>query len=104
MEKMPMPKPASLMIAIGLPHGEGAQDEDGLDREHDGNGGKDIVEEAVCSIAERLVRDGAPAIRQVRLVARAYEDMAQAALKKDHHALADAAADACDALRGLIED
>jgi hypothetical protein len=101
-----MRKPASLMIAIGLgrPHGEEGQDEDALDREQDGNGEQDIVEEAVCSIAERLIRDGPPAIRQVRLVARAYEDMAQAAMKKDHHALEEAAADACDALRGLIED
>jgi hypothetical protein len=93
------------MIAIGLPHGEG-QDEDQLDRERDGNGGQDqdIVEEAVCSIAERLVREGPPMIRAVRLLARAYEDMAQAAMKKDHHALEEAAADACDAMRTVIED
>jgi hypothetical protein len=93
------------MIAIGLPHGEG-QDEDQLDRERDGNGGQDqdIVEEAVCSIAERLVREGPPMIRAVRLLARAYEDMAQAAMKKDHHALEEAAADACDAMRLVIGD
>jgi hypothetical protein len=99
------------MIAIGLPggpHGEGQDDEpneDNLDREgHGGGGGQDIVEEAVCSIAERLVREGPPMIRAVRLLARAYEDMAQAAMKKDHHALEEAAADACDAMRTVIGD
>jgi hypothetical protein len=95
-----MPKPG-LMIAI-LPHGE--QDEDNLDRERDGNGGQDIVEEAISSIAERLVREGPPMIRAVRLLARAYEDMAQAAMKKDYHALEDAAADAYDAMRTVIGD
>jgi hypothetical protein len=102
-----MRKPASLMIAIGLghPHGEGGlQDEDALDREQDGNGEQDIVEEAVCSIAERLIRDGPPMIRAVRLLARAYEDMAQAAMKKDHHALEEAAADACDAMHNVMKD
>src|SRR5437879_4055697 len=95
-----MPK---LTIAIGLPHAGEEQDEDSLDRERDGKGG-DIVEEAVSSIAERLVREGPPMIRAVRLLARAYEDMAQAAMKKDYHALEDAAADACDAMRTVIGD
>jgi hypothetical protein len=98
-----MRKP-TLMISVGMsPHGEG-QDEDNLDREGHGGKGDDIVEEAVSSIAERLVREGPPMIRAVRLLARAYEDMAQAAMKKDHHALEEAAADACDAMRTVIED
>jgi hypothetical protein len=93
------------MIAIGLPGGpHGEQDEDGLDREHDDKGESDIVEDAVCSIAEKLVRDGPPMIRAVRLLARAFEDMGQAAMKKDHHALEEAAADACHAWRDVMKD
>jgi hypothetical protein len=103
-EAIAMAKPPSLMIAIGLPGRHGEDDEDQLDREQDGNGKQDIVEEAICSIAERLIRDGPPMIRAVRLLARAYEDMAQAAMKKDHHALGEAAADACDAMRSVIAD
>ena len=93
------------MIAVGMPgHGEDSQDEDQLDREKDGEGGKDIAEEGICSIAETLIRGGPSAIRSVRLLARGLEDMAQAAMKKDKYALEEAAADACDAMRSLIED
>jgi hypothetical protein len=92
------------MIAIGLPGPHGAQDEDSLNREQDGGGeDNDLATEAITSIAERLVRDGPSTIRLVRLLARGIEDMAQAAMKRDHHALEEAAADACDALRGLID-
>jgi hypothetical protein len=98
----------TLMIAVGIPSAHGEDDEDDprikSGDEQDGNGKQDIVEEAVCSIAERLIRDGPPMIRAVRLLARAYEDMAQAAMKKDHHALGEAAADACDAMRSVIAD
>jgi hypothetical protein len=94
----------SLMIAIGLPHGEGAPDEDGLNREQDNGGDSDIAEEGILGIAECLLREGPPAIRLVRLLARGLEDMAQAAIAKDHHALEEAAGDACDAMRGLIKD
>jgi hypothetical protein len=95
----------TLMIAVGLPGGpHGENDEDALDRERDGgNGDDDLATEAITSIAERLVRDGPSTIRLVRLLARGIEDMAQAAMKRDHHALEEAAADACDALRGLID-
>jgi len=101
---MAMRKP-TLMIAVGLggPHGEQQDDEDNLNREREGNG-RDIAEEGICGIAETLVRGGPPAIRAVRLLARGLEDMAQAAMKKDNYALEEAAADACDAMRSLIED
>jgi hypothetical protein len=96
------------MLAIGLPSrlahedDERGQDEDGLNREQDGGGEKDIAEEGICSIAETLIRDGPPAIRLVRLLARGLEDMAQAAMKRDQAALEDAAGEACDAMRELI--
>src|SRR5262245_18868342 len=100
---MAMPKPPSLMIAIGLPSHHGEQDdEDSLNREQGGE--RDIGEEAVCRIAERLIRNGPTMIRSVRLLARALEDMAQAAMKRDSHALEEAAADACEAMRSTIED
>src|SRR5262245_59759723 len=100
---MAMPKPPSLMIAIGLPSHRGEQDdEDNLQREREGNG-RDIAEEGICGIAETLVRGGPPAIRAVRLLARGLEDMAQAAMKKDNYALEEAAADACDAMRSRLE-
>jgi hypothetical protein len=94
------------MIAIGLPglHGEEGpgQDENHLDREQ-GNDG-DIAEEGILGIAECLLREGPPAVRLVRLLARGLEDMAQAVMAKDHHALEEAAGDACDAMRNLIKD
>jgi hypothetical protein len=96
-------KPASLMIAIGLP-GLHGQDEDNLNREQDNGGEKDATEEAICGIAETLIRDGPPAIRAVRLLARGLEDMAQAVKAKDHAALEEAAAMACDAMRSVIGD
>ncbi len=58
----------------------------------------------ILGIAECLLREGPPAVRLVRLLARGLEDMAQAAMAKDHHALEEAAGDACDAMRGLIKD
>jgi hypothetical protein len=102
-----MPKPAGhLTIAIGLPgaHGEGVQDEDALDREHDGNGEKDVVADGIMTIVDCLLHEGPPAIRRLRLVARAFEDMAQAVMAKDHHALEEAAADAHKALSDLTAD
>jgi hypothetical protein len=93
-----------LMIAIGLPHGEGAQDEDGLDHEHAGNGEKNVVEDGLMTIVADLLHKGAPAIRRLRLVARAFEDMAQAALAKDHRGLEEAVCAAHEALSDLTAD
>src|SRR5262245_64355698 len=85
---MAMRRPASIMIAVGMPGPHGGEqdgDEDNLQREREGNG-RDIAEEGICGIAETLVRGGPPAIRAVRLLARGLEDMAQAAMKKDNYA------------------
>jgi hypothetical protein len=97
-------KGPTIALMIGMPHGEEGpgQDEDNIDREQ-GND-DDIAEQGILGIAECLLRDGPPAIRLVRLLARGLEDMAQAAIAKDHHALEEAAGDACDAMRSLIED
>ena len=102
---MVMRKPASLMIAIGLPgpHGNEGQDEDSLNREQDGGNGDDIASEAIVNIVHNLHRGGPLAIRRVRLLARGLEDLCQAVMKKDDYALEEAAADARDALNNLID-
>src|SRR5436309_14911751 len=108
---MAMRKPGpSIMLAIGLPSrlaqddDERGHDEDNLNRERDEDGEKDTAEQGILAVAETLLRDGPPAIRLVRLLARGLEDMAQAAMKRDHAALEDAAGEACDAMRKLTKD
>ena len=92
---------AGLMIAIGLPHGEG-QDEDDLNREHGGNGDDDIATEAICSIARNLHQGGPAAVRDLRKFTRALEDMCQAHMERDSHGFDDAAHSARDALHDMI--
>src|SRR5215831_8708388 len=95
---------AKLMIAIGLPHGEG-QDEDGLDRERDdGNGDSDVATEAIMSIVNNLKDNKASAVRDIRAFTAALEDLCQAFMDKDYHAVGDAADAARDALHNLIRE
>jgi hypothetical protein len=96
-----MPKPASLMIAIGLPHGE-AQDEDSLDREQDGDDG-DLATEAVMSIVRNLQHGKAAAVRELRAFTGALEALCDAFMDRDYHAVGDAASDARDALNAMLK-
>jgi len=100
-----MPKPPSLMIAIGLPshHGE-AQDEDGLDREHQDDGGDDVATEAIVSIVNHLKHAKASAVRDIRAFTAALEDLCQAFVDRDYHRVGEAASDARDALHELISE
>jgi hypothetical protein len=97
-----MPKPASLMIAIGLPHAEG-QDEDQLDREQDGNGDDDLATEAVMSIVRNLQHGKAAAVRELRAFTGALEALCDAFMERDYHAVGDAASDARDALNAMLK-
>jgi hypothetical protein len=98
-----MPKPTSLMIAIGLPGPHGAQDEDSLNREQDGGGeDNDIATEAIVSIVHNLHRGGPSAVRDLRKFTAALEAMCEAFMARDRKGLEDAASDARDALEGMI--
>jgi hypothetical protein len=99
-----MRKPASLMIAFSLPgaHGD-APDEDSLNREQGDDGDDDIAGDATVAIVECLHK-GPSGIRDVRLLARGLEDMAQAVMSHDDKALEDAACDFHEVLSGMIED
>ena len=97
-----MPKPASLMIAIGLPHAEG-QDEDSLDREQDGNGDDDLATEAVMSIVRNLQHGKASAVRELRAFTAALEALCDAFMSRDYHAVGDAASDARDVLNVMLK-
>jgi hypothetical protein len=96
------------MIAIGLPggpHGEDSQDEDNLQREHDGDGGDDdIATEAIVSIVHNLHRGGPSAVRDLRRFTSALEDMCETFMSRDRKGFEDAASDARDALEGMIGD
>jgi hypothetical protein len=96
-----MPKPASLMIAIGLPHGE-AQDEDSLDREQDGDDG-DLATEAVMSIVRNLQHGKAAAVRELRAFTGALEALCDAFMDRDYHAVGEAASDARDVLNVMLK-
>jgi hypothetical protein len=98
-----MRKPTSLMIAFSLPgaHGEEASDEDSLNREQ--GDGDDVAQQATISIVQCLHK-GPSGIRDVRLLARGLEDMAQAVMSHDDKALEDAACDFHEVLSGMIED
>ena len=99
------PRPHSLMIAIGLPGRHGEQDEDGLDRERDDNNGDDdIATEAICSIVKHLEHGKASAVRTLRAFTAALDDMCEAFMQRDYHAVGDAADAARDALHNLISD
>jgi hypothetical protein len=98
-----MPKPASLMIAIGLPHAEG-QDEDHLDREQDGNGDDgDLATEAVMNIVRNLQHGKASAVRELRAFTAALEALCDAFMERDYHAVGEAASDARDVLNVMLK-
>ena len=102
---MAMPPKPSLMIAIGLPshHGE-QQDEDSLQREHDGDGGddSDIATEAIVSIVNHLKDSKASAVRDIRAFTAALEALCDAFMERDYHGVGEAADTARDALHNLI--
>src|SRR2546429_9455148 len=98
-----MPKPA-LMIAIGLPHAEGQQDEDSLDRERDGNGDDgDLATEAVMTIVRNLQHGKASAVRELRAFTGALEALCDAFMERDYHAVGEAASDARDVLNVMLK-
>ena len=98
-----MPKPASLMIAIGLPHGE-AQDEDSLDREGHGGKGDDIATEAIVQIVRNLHEGGPSAVRDLRRFTLALEGICEAYMAKDSHGVEEAASEAVDVLNDMLSE
>jgi hypothetical protein len=98
-----MPKPTSLMIAIGLPGPHGEQDEDALNREQDGGGeDNDIATEAIVSIVHNLHLGGPSAVRDLRAFTAALDAMCEAFMARDRKGFEDAASNARDALEGMI--
>jgi hypothetical protein len=91
------------MIAVGLPHGE-AQDEDSLNREHDDNGGDDLATEAIVNIVRSLHEGGPSAVRDLRRLTAALEDISSAFMERDHQGLEDAASDARDVLHEMLTE
>src|SRR5262249_13617181 len=98
------PKPTSLMIAISMPSHRGEQGEDSLNREHGDNGDDDIATEAIVSIVRHLEVGKASAVRTLRAFTAALDDMCEAFMQRDYHAVGDAADAARDALYTLITD
>lgn len=98
--KTKMPKPISLMIAVGMPHGD-SQDEDSLQREQDGDG-DDIATEVIVKVIHRLHNGKASAVRDVRLFADCLAELADAFMKHDRPRFEEAASEAHDALHELI--
>jgi hypothetical protein len=96
-----MPKPAALMIAIGLPHG---RDEDSLDREKAGNDDSDgdRATQTICDIARALQEGGPSAVRDLRTLAGCLEEMADAVMERDSDAFEQSASDAADGLHELL--
>ena len=91
------------MIAVGLPGPHGNDDEDDLNREHDdGNG--DVASEAIISIVNHLKDSKASAVRDIRAFTAALEDLCQAFMDRDYHAVGEAADAARDALHNLISE
>ena len=101
-----MPKPPTLMIAIGLPghHGEQA-DEDSLQRERGDDGGDDdLATEAVMSILDDLKTRKASAVRDLRLYIDALAELCDAFMDRDYHRVGEAASEARDALHEIISN
>jgi hypothetical protein len=76
-----MRKPASIMIAVGMPSAHGEDDEDHLNREQDGDDGaedSDLATEAVMSILDDLKTRKASAVRNLRAYTAALEEMCDA--------------------------
>jgi hypothetical protein len=93
------------MIAIGMPHGE-QQDEDGLDREHDGDGGggDDIAADAIMSIVNHLKNAKASAVRDVRAFADSLYELCEAFMERNRPRFEEAAHEAREALSNLISE
>ena len=92
----------TLMIAVGMPGPHGNDDdEDSLQREHEGDDA-DVASEAIISIVNHLKDNKASAVRDIRAFTAALEDLCQAFMDKDYHAVGDAADAARDALHSLI--
>jgi len=100
-----MRKP-TLMIAVGMPGPHGNDDdEDGLDRERDDGGdNSDLATDAIMSIVNHLKDSKASAVRDIRAFTAALEDLCQAFMDRDYHAVGDAADAARDALHNLISE
>src|SRR5262245_58836908 len=91
----------SIMIAFGMPHPNGGDDEDSLNREDNGGNG-DIATEANVSIVHPLHEEGPSAIKKLRAFTDALGDMCQSYMDRDQAGIEDAAHDAAQALRNLI--
>jgi hypothetical protein len=102
LEKMPMPKPAHLMIAIGFPRAEEGPQGDNLNRGQGNDSDGDVAEQIVMHIVECLHDRGPGAVRQLRLLAQSFAQMADAHMERDGTALEDAAADAHKALSKIF--
>jgi hypothetical protein len=98
-----MHKPPTIALMIGMPlaRDDEAQDEDRLNREQDDSDG-DVAEQIVMHIVECLHDRGPGAVRQLRLLAQSFAQMADAHMERDGTALEDAAADAHKALSKIF--
>jgi hypothetical protein len=101
-----MRRPASIMVAIGLPLARDdearEQDEDGLHRERDDDADSDVAEQIIMHLVKCLHGRGPGAVRQLRLLAQSFAQMADAHMERDGTALEDAAADAHKALSKIF--
>jgi hypothetical protein len=100
-----MHKPPTIALMIGMPlaRDDEAQDEDRLNREQDDSDG-DVAEQIVMHIVECLHDRGPGAVRQLRLLAQGFEQMADAHMERDSAGLEDAAADVHRALSKIFGD
>jgi hypothetical protein len=98
-----MRKPASIMIAVGMPGPHGENDEDSLDREQDGKG-DDIATEAIVSIVRNLHEGGPSAVRDLRRFTSALEGICEAYMSRDHQGLEEAASEAVDVLNDMLSE
>jgi len=94
------------MLAIGLPHPNGGDDEDSLDRESNGGDDNDgdVAMTAVCNLVHRLHEGGPSAVRDIRQFISSLEGLCEAHMDRDPAGMEDAAHDVYVALRSLTED
>jgi hypothetical protein len=85
----------ALMIGIGTP--------DQLNREGRGDD-DDIATEAILGIAQSMHRGGPSTVRNMRAFIDGLERMCQTFMDKDRAGFEDAASDACEAMRVLMDD
>jgi hypothetical protein len=89
------PHGIALMIGIGTP--------DQL-KGHGNNGDNDIATEAILGIAQSMHRGGPSTVRDMRAFIDGLERMCQTFMDKDRAGFEDAASDACEAMRALMDD